>query len=65
MSTVTFQLDDQKADRLAEAARAKGIHVEELLRRITDDYLARLENFDAAAQYVLHKNAELYRRLAR
>jgi hypothetical protein len=65
MSTVTFQIEEDKAERLAEAARARGVAVEELLRQLTDDFLARKESFASAAKYVLEKNAELYRRLAK
>ncbi|MBA4063948.1 MAG: DNA-binding protein [Isosphaera sp.] len=65
MSTVTFQVEDEKAVRLADAARERGVAVEALLRQITDDFLARQQGFEAAAGYVLAKNAELYRRLAR
>lgn len=65
MSTVTFQVEDEKAERLAAAARERGVAVEALLRQITDDFLARQQGFEAAAKYVLVKNAELYRRLAR
>lgn len=54
----------QKARQLAEAAREKGVCVEELLQQITEDFLSRKEGFEAAARYVLNKNAELYRRLA-
>lgn len=64
MSTLTFQLPEEQAARLADAARERGVEVDELLRRITDEYLSRSRAFDAAAQYVLQKNAELYRRLA-
>jgi hypothetical protein len=64
MSTLTFQIEEQKAGKLAEAARERGVDVEELLRRITEDFLSRKEGFEAAAKYVLQKNAELYRRLA-
>ena len=65
MSTLTFSVPDEKAAELAEAARERGVPVEDLLRRITDDFLARKEGFEEAAKYVLRKNAELYRRLAR
>jgi hypothetical protein len=65
MSTLTFQVEDPKAQQLADAARELGLPVEELLQRITDDYLARKEGFEAAAKYVLQKNAELYKRLAK
>ena len=64
MSTVSFQVEDEKAGRLADAARERGVEVEELLRQITDDFLARKQGFESAAKYVLNKNAELYRRLA-
>ncbi len=65
MSTLTFSVPDEKATQLADAAREMGVPVEDLLRRITDDFLARKEGFEAAAKYVLQKNTELYRRLAR
>lgn len=65
MSTLTFQIEEQKADKLARAANDLGLQVEELLQRITDEYLARQQNFETAAAYVLQKNAELYRRLAK
>ena len=64
MSTVTFQVEDEKAGKLADAARERGVDVEELLRQITDDFLARKQDFQAAASFVLTKNAELYRLLA-
>lgn len=64
MSSLTFQLPEEKADRLATAAKELGVPIEDLLRRITDDFLNRNESFEAAAKYVLRKNAELYRRLA-
>jgi hypothetical protein len=65
MSTFTLQLPTEKANQLAQEAERLGVRVEELLERITDDFLARKESFEAAAQYVLRKNAELYRRLAK
>jgi hypothetical protein len=64
MSTLTFQMEETKAGQLAEVAREQGVQVEELLRRITEEFLCRKDNFEAAAKYVLQKNAELYRRLA-
>lgn len=64
MSTLTFQLTEVQADRLAAAAREVGVPVEELLRKLTDEFLERKNSFDDAAKYVLKKNAELYRRLA-
>jgi hypothetical protein len=65
MSTVTFQIEDDKVQRLTEAARERGVEVDELLRQLADDFLARKAGFESAAKYVLEKNAELYRRLAK
>jgi hypothetical protein len=67
MSTVTFQIDDVKAKRLAEAAREMGVPVEELLQRITDDFLAkpRAVVFQSTLAESMRENAELLRRLAK
>lgn len=69
MSTVTFQLEDQKAGRLAEAAHARGLQVEELLQQITDDFLTRVPAGDSAFKKALSdsvsENEELLRRLAK
>jgi hypothetical protein len=65
MGTFTLLLPDEQAAKLTEAARGEGVEVAELLRRITDEYLELRAAFSAAAGYVLRKNAELYRRLAK
>jgi len=65
MITMTFTLPDEKAAQLTAAAGDVGVPVEDLLQRITDDFLARKEGFQTAMEYVLQKNAELYRRLAK
>lgn len=65
MSTLTVSIPTEQAEQLGREADRLGVSVEELLRRIANDYLARKDSFEAAAQYVLHKNAELYRRLAK
>jgi hypothetical protein len=64
MSSLTFEVSEEKAGRLAEAAREMGVPVEDLLERITDEFLSRKDAFETAAKFVLQKNAELYRRLA-
>jgi antitoxin FitA len=64
MSTLTFTMTEEKASRLNDAAREIGVPVEDLLRRITDDFLSRKDGFEAAANYVLQKNSDLYQRLA-
>jgi antitoxin FitA len=65
MSTLTFEVPDEQAERLEAAARKDGLPLEELLRKLTVDYLDRKEKFEVASEYVLQKNAELYRRLAK
>ncbi len=65
MSSVTFPVDAKKAEQLANAARARGVTVEDLLQQITDDFLTKLDEFEVTSKYVLAKNAELYRRLAK
>jgi antitoxin FitA len=65
MSTLTFTLPEEKAEQLTLSARELGVPIEELLQRITDDFLIRKEEFQSATAYVLQKNTELYRRLAK
>jgi hypothetical protein len=65
MSTITLHLPAEKADRLTREAERMGVQVEQLLERMADEYLAREEAFADASNYVLKKNAELYRRLAK
>jgi len=65
MSTLTFEVPDELAERLEAAARTDGLALDDLLRRLTAEYLDRKATFAAAKEYVLAKNAELYRRLAK
>ena len=65
MSTLTFEVPDEQAERLEAVARESGLPLDELLRKLTDEYLDRNESFGEATRYVLQKNAELYRRLAK
>jgi plasmid stability protein len=62
---VVFELPAAQAERLrAEAARL-GLSPEDLARAALSDFLATPDpDFAAAAQRVLAKNKELYRRLA-
>lgn len=62
--TITIELSPDKSEQLTREAKRIGTNVEELLTRIADEYLARSTAVDSAATYLLHKNAELYRRLA-
>jgi len=65
MSTITIPLSDERFERLKALARQVGVPPEELARAGLEDWLSGpREDSVRAAEYVLHKNAELYRRLA-
>lgn len=65
MTTLRFDISDDKAEALEQAAERLGISMEELLRASVDETLQKLDaDFEKAAHHVLEKNAELYRRLA-
>jgi predicted DNA-binding protein len=66
MTTLTIALPDEPMQRLRELATEAGVAPEELLQANIERWLTRpQEDFTQAAAYVLKKNAELYRRLAR
>lgn len=65
MSSITIDLSDEHLMRLREIATRLGISPEELARVGIEDLISKPdEKFDSAVDYVLKKNAELYRRLA-
>lgn len=65
MTTMTLQLDDVRADALRKKAERLGLEPEQLLRASIDDLIAQPDvDFDQAANRILSKNRELYRRLA-
>ena len=65
MKTLEVQLPEQTASKLEEAAERLGISPEELLLLSVEEKLEQLDaEFRASSDYVLKKNAELYRRLA-
>jgi hypothetical protein len=65
MSTFTIDLPEEQARRLHDLAREAGILPEELLRAGVEEWLCRSDRkFAEAAEYILNKNRELYRRLA-
>lgn len=62
---VAFELPPAQAEKLRQAAEQLGISPSELARAAVTDLLAeRDDSFRQAAERVLRKNAELYRRLA-
>ena len=65
MKTMKFELPDETVTRLEDAAQKIGVSADDLLRMSVEEKLARLdESFQKAAEHVLSKNAELYKRLA-
>lgn len=65
MNTITVTLSDDRLTKLKEIAARFNIAPEDLVRVSIDELLTRPEEtFQQAAQYVLDKNSELYRRLA-
>ncbi|MGE5306728.1 MAG: DNA-binding protein [Alphaproteobacteria bacterium] len=65
MSTLTITLSDDRFAKLREIAERFSIKPEDLARVSIEELLTRPEEaFQKAADYILHKNAELYRRLA-
>ena len=65
MTTITIELPSERLQELQEMALKFGVSMEELVRVSVEDMLTQPEEqFRKAAQYVLIKNAELYKRLA-
>ena len=65
MTTITIPLSEERVAQLRIWAEQAGLAPEEFLRRRVEQLLDRPdEQFRKAANYVLGKNAELYRRLA-
>ena len=65
MSTITIAIPDERMLQLQEAAARLGVSPEDLVRVSVEELLAQPDDkFEQAVNYVLEKNAELYRRLA-
>lgn len=65
MTTITISLPDEQLRHLKELAEQFKVAPEELGRVSIEELLSRPEaEFRKALNYVLSKNAELYRRLA-
>jgi predicted transcriptional regulator len=65
MTTITIPIPDDRMRKLQELAARFNITPEDLVRVSVEELLARPEEqFRHALDYVLKKNAELYRRLA-
>jgi|APCry1669188879_1035177.scaffolds.fasta_scaffold93141_2 predicted DNA binding CopG/RHH family protein len=65
MTSITIPLSDEQVSQLRIWAEEAGLPPEEFLRRRVEQLLARPDQqFQKAADHLLQKNAELYRRLA-
>ena len=65
MSTLTIALSDERLAKLREIAEHLNVRPEDLARAGIEELLTRPEeSFQKAADCILRKNAELYRRLA-
>lgn len=65
MTTITIPITDERQSRLRDLAAQAGMPPEEFLRQRVERWLEQPDDaFNKAADLVLQKNAELYRRLA-
>lgn len=64
MRTLSIDISDETAARLERAAQERGLSIDELLREAVNATATRAAEFSAAADDVLRKNSELYRRLS-
>ncbi len=65
MSDITVSISDERLIKLEEKADRLGITLKDLVLLGIDEILSRPdEDFLQAVDYVMKKNAELYRRLA-
>ncbi|EKQ71160.1 hypothetical protein [Chroogloeocystis siderophila] len=65
MASITIDLSDSQFQKLQDLAKAHDIAIEVLLKASLEDWLnLQKGDFVNTADYVLLKNAELYRRLA-
>ena len=63
--TLNLELDEQQTQRLQEVASRLNVSVSDLARAAINDLLAKPDiDFERAAERVLKKNTELYKRLA-
>jgi antitoxin FitA len=65
MNTLTITLAEDRLARLQELAARFNVKTEDLVRVGIEDFLRQPdEKFQQAADYILKKNSDLYRRLA-
>ena len=65
MTTLVITLSGDRLSKLKEIATYLGVSPEDLVRASVEELVTRPEDaFERVVEYVLDKNAELYRRLA-
>ena len=65
MTAITINISDSQLQKLQELANIQGVALDILLKSSIDEWLnSSNSEFASAANYVLKKNSELYRRLA-
>lgn len=65
MNSITIKIPDEHLLKLQQKATSLGISIEELVIMSVEELLNQPEaSFEGAMNYVLNKNAELYKRLA-
>jgi hypothetical protein len=64
MSEITIPVNDDLMDAMRKSAEQSQQSVEEVAQRGLATYFAQEAEFQRITAYLLHKNAELYRRLA-
>ena len=65
MTTITISISEDRLEKLKEIATRLRVAPEDLVRATVEELVTRPEGeFQRALEYVLNKNAELYRRLA-
>lgn len=62
--TIEVHVPDELASRIEQAASARGLSVEQLVKISVEEMIEREAQFESATARVLEKNAELYRRLS-
>ena len=65
MNAVTLDFSDEQWAKLEKRAVALGVSVEELIRSSVEELITLPQDeFDQVTDFVIQKNAELYRRLS-
>lgn len=65
MTSITISLPDDRLEALQKLSERLDVSPEELVRGTIEELLARPEEgFEQAVDYILKKNADLYKRLA-